>query len=101
MWGILNAVFRGWIIKTFWAWFLVTLFPQLPALSVAAALGLSYCVSIMTPYKSMTATEWEEAKENHKYESDSKSLGLVNKGVHSFVLVMCLFGGWIIHRFFM
>lgn len=41
------AVYRGWIIAHFWAWFIMPTFP-VKALSIPVALGISVFMAILT-----------------------------------------------------
>lgn len=89
--GIFNMVFRGFLIKTFWAWFVMTQFASLPALSVVGAIGLSCFVSIMTPWRGFTATELEERRD------DSGAVALVNGGVYFLAMMIAWGVGYVIH----
>jgi len=94
-WSIMNTVLRGFLIKTFWAWFVLAVFPQLPALQVLPAIGLSFFVSVMAPWKTMTAQDWEEARSQ---DSDERvRIGLINAGVYTLAIAISLGSGWVVH----
>jgi hypothetical protein len=97
VWSVFNTVLRGVLIKTFWAWFLVSQFPQLPLISVVPAIGFSCMIAALTPYKSITAAEWEMYKESAK--GDSLSMGLLNNGIQTVGTALLLLSGWITHHF--
>ncbi len=98
--SVFNTVFRGYIIKTFWIWFILTQFPNLPRLETVAAIGLSFFVSAMSPWKNATGKEISEALDDKDNEFN-KYTGVLN-GVGHFVGGLFLLGcGWLLHHFFM
>ena len=46
-WMVAGTILRGWVLSILWKWFMVSAF-GLPVLSVAAAIGVSIVVSLMT-----------------------------------------------------
>lgn len=97
VWSLFNTVLRGYLIKVFWAWFIVTQFPSLPTISILPALGFSFFVSAVSPWKSMTAKDWEEAQDQSA--EDRLKLGLVNSGVYTLAVGISLGMGWVVHHF--
>lgn len=97
VWGIFNAVFRGYLIKTFWTWFVVSQFPHLPLIEILPAIGLSYFVSIVSPWKALTIHEFEELKAQEKI--DKTSLNLINAGSFTVALLLSWGMGWVVHHF--
>lgn len=93
--SIWNVVFRGFLIKTFWVWFLLPLFPNLPTLTILPAIGLSYLVGSFTPWKGITQKEMDEFSTS---TSDSRALlTFVNGLLYSVGIAFCLLGGYIVH----
>lgn len=84
---ILTSIFNGWVLKTLWAWFMVTTF-EIPALSIPAAIGMALVVRFLT---------WQPTK------TDASKKPLANfaeeyiKGVLTCFTVglLSLFVGWI------
>lgn len=93
--SIWNTVFRGYVIKTFWFWFLMPLFPALPHLAILPAIGLSYLVGAFTPWKGLTQKEWEEVRSSNSAERTT--LGLFNGLIYTVALALTLLGGYIVH----
>ncbi len=95
VWGILNTVFRGYLIKTFWAWFIVSQFPQLPLISILPAIGFSFFVGALAPWKGLTAADLE-----NNLDADEKvKLNLISCGAYSLGIAISLGCGWIVHHF--
>lgn len=97
VWSVFNTVMRGVLIKTLWAWFIVSQFPQLPLISVVPAIGFSLMVSALTPFKGLTLAEWEMHKESAK--EDSLGMGLLNNGIQTLGTAVLFVSGWITHHF--
>jgi hypothetical protein len=95
--SVVSVLFRGFVIKTYWAWFIITLFPSLPTLTLMGAVGLSFCVGIMAPMKSLSQEEWDELRASDS--EDRTKLSLLNTGLHIFGCGMALLGGYIWHLF--
>lgn len=96
VWSILNTVLRGYLIKTFWAWFIVTQFPGLPKITILPALGFSFFVGAMTPSRSLTARDLED----NKMDADDRlALSLVNAGLLTLGTLLTLGAGWVLHHF--
>jgi hypothetical protein len=89
--GIVNTVLRGILIKTFWGWFILTQFHGLPDLSVVGAIGLSMFVGAVTPWRSLSKSQLEESRE------DSVSIGLINSFIYCLACLLSLGVGWVIH----
>ena len=89
--GIINTIFRGYLIKTFWAWFVMTQFHNLPSLSILGAIGLSCFVGIMTPWRGLTGEE-------KAMDSDERAaLNLLNAGIYTLAMFISWGVGAIIH----
>ncbi len=97
IWSLFNTVLRGYLIKTFWAWFVITQFPSLPAISILPALGFSFFVSSLAPWKSLTAKDWEA--QQSQSADDRLQLGLINCGVYTLAIGISLGMGWVVHHF--
>ena len=95
--GIVSVLFRGFVIKTYWAWFLITQFPSLPTLTLMGAVGLSFCVGILSPMKSFSQKEWDELRASDS--EDRTKLSLINTGLHIVGCGFALLGGYIWHLF--
>lgn len=95
--AIWNTVFRGFLIKTFWVWFLLPLFPNLPALHILPAIGLSYLVSAFTPWKSLTQKDLDDLKDTSNHERTT--LTFINGIVYTLAISLVLLGGYIVHCF--
>lgn len=92
--SIFNTVFRGYLIKTFWAWFILSQFPNLPTLSVVGGIGLSYFIGVVTPPKHYTATDLDEMKDSEG------SVALINGAIQFLGILISLGCGWVLHHFF-
>ena len=93
--GLFNTIFRGWVIKTFWAWFMLTQFNGLPSITTMGGVGLSFMISILTPLKIMKAAELAHANE----EDMSAGVLVTNNIVHLVAIILILGTGWIAHKF--
>ena len=93
--AIWNTVFRGLIIKIFWAWFVITLIPTLPALTVVTAIGLCYIVGAFKTLPALTREQLDKIKSGEGYTNtnDNASLGIWNGVIHSVSLLAVLGGG--------
>jgi hypothetical protein len=91
--ALFNTVFRGFLIKTYWAWFVLTQFPTLPKLSILTAIGLSYMISIIYSGRSFTA--WD--LEHHQEEYKGYSITLLNQAGMVAALLVSWLGAWIVH----
>lgn len=89
--GIVNTIFRGYLIKTFWAWFIMSQFQGLPPLSILGAIGLSCFVGIMTPWRGLTGEEKEMDKD------DRAALHLLNACIYTVAMLISWGVGAIIH----
>jgi hypothetical protein len=97
VWSILNTVLRGYLIKTFWAWFIISQFPQLPTISILPAIGFSFFVGALTPFRAPSPGEIRDYKDQ---DPDEKRLtGLFIQGGYTLGILMSLAGGWIVHHF--
>lgn len=86
-----QIVLRSVLIKTFWAWFIMTQFTGLPSISYVGAIGLSLFVGAMTPHKSITKRDWEDSKEDHS------EMQLLNAVFYVVGCLICLGIGWVVH----
>lgn len=66
VWTCLYIVLGGIILKDFWEWFILPVFPLLPALTIKTAAGLSFIVGHMCKYIKLFETE--EEKKRNKWE---------------------------------
>jgi hypothetical protein len=95
--SLFNTVFRGYLIKTFWAWFIMTIFTTLPSIGLLAGIGLSLFLSSITAWRSMTIGEWEDVKGISA--EDSSNLQLINGVFLAFALAVTLGVGWVVHHY--
>ena len=89
--GIFNMVLRGVIIKTYWSWFLIPVFNNIPHISTSQAIGFSFLVGIFYPMKSFSQKDLSEAK------TSDASLGIVNGIIYTIAMAVSLFFAWIFH----
>jgi hypothetical protein len=80
--GIINTIFRGYLIKTFWAWFILSQFQGLPSLSILGAIGLSCFVGIMTPWRGLTG------EEKHMDSDERSALTLLNSAIYTLAMLI-------------
>lgn len=95
--SVWNTVFRGLVIKIFWGWFLMPLFPALPVLTVLYAIGLSYVVGVFSPMRGLTSKELEEIKDSTT--EGRSALSAINGVLTSVAIAFILLGGYILHCF--
>jgi hypothetical protein len=93
--SIFNTILRGLLIKIFWVWFVMSQFAGLPNISVLAAIGLSYFVFAVSPWKSSSFKEWQEDRDADKEEK--KVFELYQTLGMTLVIVISLGVGWVIH----
>lgn len=92
--NVFNFIFRAFIIKVFWKWFVLTKFPTLPTLETLDAMGLVYFVSIFRSYSEATMSKID------KNESLSTEDKLCAKAfISTIALAFTFFGGWVVHSF--
>lgn len=91
-----NTVFRGLIVKIFWGWFVLPLFPALPTLTVVSAIGLVYMVSALYHIKGLTKEELDKSRAG-KLVEEQKELATWNGVCVSVVLGLLLLCGYIVH----
>ena len=89
--GIFNTIFRGYLIKTFWAWFVLTQFHNLPPLTILGAIGLSCFVGIMTPWRGLTGSE------KHMDSDERAALNLMNAAIYTLAMLISWGVGAIIY----
>lgn len=90
--AVFNSVFRGFVIKVFWKWFVLTKFPNLPVLETIEAIGLVYFVS---SFRSLSLPSISEIDDNKELSKEAK---LIAKQLLATVLILFTFvGGWIVH----
>lgn len=100
VWSILNTVLRAHMIKAFWAWFLLPVFPHVSPLSIWTALGLTFLIGAFTPYKSMTSEDLEKATQTDKPKKyDTVTMSLYNNGIWSAALALSYAFGWLLHHY--
>lgn len=98
LYSIAVLVFRGFVIKKFWMWFIMPTFINAPAISIATAIGISLLVNIINPMRSLTKREVDDMK---LYSSkDSFDLSLINTSAQLIIILFSLFMGWVIHVMF-
>lgn len=83
---IVGILLGGFIISTFWGWFIQPTFPTLPLLTVGQGIGLSVFISFLLRGLART--------------SDIKETGFwVQMVTHIVGLLVSLLFGWIVHLF--
>lgn len=91
--SIFNLVFRGFVIKVFWKWFVLTKFSNLPVLETIEAIGLVYFISSFRLNGNLFSVS--EIDDNKELSKEDK---LVARQVLITVLILFAFvSGWIIH----
>lgn len=98
--SIFNVVYKGFIMKTFWAWFVLTTFPHLPRIETVAAIGLALFINAASPWKS-TSTKDIEGYMAVKDSKFTPYIGLINSAGHFAGASLLLGVGWLFHHFFM
>ncbi len=80
----LMSVIDGWILSLFWVWFILPLFPTLPALDVIHAIGLAAVVRALRP-NGINYDESDEAKKKALYYAPLRTASVLLFGyvVHS------------------
>ena len=89
--GVVNTIVRGVLIKTFWGWFILSQFHGLPDLSIVGAVGLSMFVGAVTPWRGLSREELDEDRQ------DATARGLVNSFLYLLACLISLGIGWIVH----
>ena len=86
-----SVTLRGYVLSTFWGWFVVASFPDIGSLSVPAAIGIATMIQLIT-YRHGLAREKDD---------DASIGGLVAKGAGVAVVLplFTLFFGWIVKGF--
>jgi len=97
VWSILNTVIRGYVLTTFWTWFVLTLFPQAPQLAILPAIGLVYLVGLLAPVKLATTEDLRRSREES--DSEKKLLGVINSAGYTLAMALTWASGWVIHHF--
>lgn len=87
-----NTVMQGFLIKTFWSWFVVTQFEHLPQCSLLVAIGFAMFVKVIVPLSFMTERELAEIKEGD-FPETLKQNALFSIGGS----ILTLGVGWLIH----
>ncbi len=87
-----NTIFRGFLIKVFWGWFVVSQFHSLPEISLLPAIGFSMFVGAIAPWKTLTQRDLDDAE-----AGDRTALSLLNGGLYFAAIVISLGVGWVIH----
>ena len=97
VWSLLNTVIRGYVVKSFWTWFLIPLFPDVPQLEILPAIGLIYLVGLFVPVKSVTTDDLKRTRE--ETESEKKTVAMVNAAGYTVAMAFTWGTGWLIHYF--
>lgn len=87
----LTTILRGWLIKVFWGWFVLTQFHGLPDISIAGAIGLSLVVAVLSPWRNLTRAELDESSD------DAVARGIVSSLLYGLGCLITLGVGWIVH----
>lgn len=95
--SIFNTVCKGFLVKTFWGWFILTQFPSLPQISIMPAIGFCMFVSAISPWRTVTAKEIDEMSE---LSADKRTMISFLNGFFTFVAIVIMLGmGWVVHHF--
>jgi hypothetical protein len=86
------TLMRAFLIKTFWAWFVLSSFPALPQLHLVACIGISLFVVAVKPWQIYSKREYDEGKETLNVESLGRNLGT---HIGGFLITWGI--GWIVH----
>lgn len=89
----INTCLRGYLIMTFWSWFVLSQFHNLPQLHLVPAIGLSMFVSVIAPAKLLSPQEIEDQKDR---EGVWDTL-IYSSTVAIISMPLVLFIGWIVH----
>lgn len=95
--SIFTALLKAFVIKTFWAWFVISQFPNMPHISMLAAFGFVYLVSVFTPIAGFTAESWEKNLNKTESPGEAFKITMINTVVLAFTLMITLGCGWVIH----
>ena len=76
------TIWRGFVIKMLWGWFVVTTFVGAPELSIPAAIGLAMMVRFMEPNRKSDKGFWEDIAWNTLGAGLTLGVGFI---VHSFM----------------
>lgn len=93
LFGIVNTVVRGYVVKTFWGWFILSQFKNLPDLSLSGCIGLSLFASIITYSMSFTTAQRTESSD------DSSKTAIFNQLVFFISCMSSLLVGSVVHSF--
>ena len=100
--SVFNMVFKGFIVKTFWAWFMLSLFPNLPRIETVGGIGLCLLFYAVYPWKSFSTLDMVNATNAKKdHPQMHKLTALLNGVAHALGGAALLGSGWIFHHFFM
>lgn len=92
--SVFNLIFRGFVVKFFWKWFILTKFPNLPVLETIEAVGLVYFISALGVFNSQSLSEIDKDKEL------SKEAKIISKPLTiTLVIAITFFSGWVVHSF--
>lgn len=90
--SLFNLIFRGFVVKFFWKWFILTKFPNLPVLETIEAVGLVYFVSALGIFN------YHSFSEIDKDEDLSKEAKIIYKPLAVTALIaITFFIGWVVH----
>lgn len=109
---VFKTVYRSWIFQTFWGWFVLLVFPSLPALPILATIGFFYMLGLchkLTPltraeYDKMVAA-WKKSSPKTTAEIIATKLEQRTSLLHAitdncmalFIYTASLSGGYVVH----
>lgn len=83
------SALRGWVLSRMWAWFMVPTF-HLPALGVAAAIGIAATVRLVT----------YQADADKDHEDEGTAERIIKASIRAVVLPLFVLGfGWCVKQF--
>lgn len=91
-----NAIYRGFVLKLMWGWFILSQFPSMPNISIAGALGISAVLELLQ-YQGLSFTEYKQLEEN---DSDDFTLWTWKRSyMGTLYISICLGIAAVIHHF--
>lgn len=94
--NIANAIFRGYVLKVMWSWFIMSQFPSMPNISVVGAIGIS-CILELFQLQGMSFTEYKQIEE---HDSDEFTMWHFKRSYYGVIATFISWGaGAIIHHF--
>lgn len=94
--SVCGTVLQGYVLTVFWGWFVLTQFPQMPAISLIGALGLCVLLNLFRlPHVNPLTLSWL----NESSSEERRNYDLAKVSYH-IVAVLLLWGsGFIFHCF--